>query len=69
MRLLAQSCVTSVCETALSAGTNSADIILNLVSRDQEPETAEPINTPMGRCLLSMARDGGKVCHIGASIN
>ena len=38
--------VTSACETALSAGTISADIILNLVSRDQEPETAEPINTP-----------------------
>ena len=39
--------VTSACETALSAGTISADIILNLVSRDQEPETAEPINTPV----------------------
>ena len=38
--------VTSACETALSAGTISADIILNLVSRDQEPETAEPIKTP-----------------------
>ena len=38
--------VTSACETALSAGTISADIILNLVSRDQEPETAKPINTP-----------------------
>ena len=40
-------CVTSACETALSAGTISADIILNLVSRDQEPETAKPINTPV----------------------
>ena len=43
--------VTSACETALSAGTISADIILNLVSRDQEPETAEPINTPAALAL------------------
>ena len=65
--------VTSACETALSAGTISADIILNLVSRDQEPETAKPINTPAalelkqppqgGLSALRCTTPGGPPCH------
>ncbi len=38
--------VSSACESALQAGTVSADIILNLLSRSQAPEPLSPINTP-----------------------
>ena len=38
--------VSSACESALQAGTVSADIILNLLARSQEPPPASPIATP-----------------------
>ena len=38
--------VTTACEAALQAGTVSADIILNLLSRNQAPEPVASIDTP-----------------------
>jgi transposase len=38
--------VTAACESALQAGTISADIILNLLARSQTPASQAPIDTP-----------------------